>query len=135
MNTIEWPEHPFTRNFPDELCDFAPYRYRCRIVRVSDGDTVVVVKDYGGLGKLRGEERLRIRGINAEEINDPDPVKRQQAIVAHEAVRTLCPRGLPVIATTYRPTRDRMEADILLPGLIDLATTLLDMGVVTAAPR
>jgi endonuclease YncB( thermonuclease family) len=46
--------------------------YTCRIVRVIDGDTIVVDIDYGH-DLWRFNQSLRLRGIDAAEANDPDP--------------------------------------------------------------
>ncbi len=46
--------------------------YTCRIVRVIDGDTIVVDIDLG-YGLWQVGQPLRLRGIDAAETNDPDP--------------------------------------------------------------
>jgi endonuclease YncB( thermonuclease family) len=52
--------------------------YTCRIVRIIDGDTIVVDIDYGhDLWRLN--QSLRLRGIDAAETNDPDPRLRALA--------------------------------------------------------
>ncbi len=52
--------------------------YTCRIVRIVDGDTVLVDIDYGhDLWRLN--QILRLRGIDAAETNDPDPRLRALA--------------------------------------------------------
>ncbi len=52
--------------------------YTCRIVRVIDGDTILVDIDYGhDLWRLN--QMLRLRGIDAAETNDPDPRLRALA--------------------------------------------------------
>jgi endonuclease YncB( thermonuclease family) len=52
--------------------------YTCRIVRVIDGDTVVVDIDLG-YGLWQVGQSLRLRGIDAAETNDPDPRLRTLA--------------------------------------------------------
>ncbi len=52
--------------------------YTCRIVRVIDGDTIVVDIDLG-YGLWQVGEPLRLRGIDAAETNDPDPRLRSLA--------------------------------------------------------
>jgi endonuclease YncB( thermonuclease family) len=52
--------------------------YTCRIVRVIDGDTIVVDIDYGH-DLWRFNQSLRLRGIDAAETNDPDPRLRSLA--------------------------------------------------------
>jgi endonuclease YncB( thermonuclease family) len=52
--------------------------YTCRIVRIVDGDTIVVDIDLG-YGLWQVGEPLRLRGIDAAETNDPDPRLRALA--------------------------------------------------------
>jgi micrococcal nuclease len=52
--------------------------YTCRIVRIVDGDTIVVDIDLG-YGLWRVGQALRLRGIDAAETNDPDPRLRALA--------------------------------------------------------
>jgi endonuclease YncB( thermonuclease family) len=52
--------------------------YTCRIVRIIDGDTVLVSIDYGH-DLWRHDQSLRLRGIDAAESNDPDPRLRALA--------------------------------------------------------
>ena len=52
--------------------------YTCRIVRIIDGDTIVVDIDLGR-GLWQVGEPLRLRGIDAAETNDPDPRLRALA--------------------------------------------------------
>ena len=62
--------------------------YTCRIVRVIDGDTIVVDIDLG-YGLWQVGQRLRLRNIDAAETNDPDPrlralAKYQRGFVANQ---------------------------------------------------
>jgi endonuclease YncB( thermonuclease family) len=62
--------------------------YTCRIVRVIDGDTIVVDIDLG-YGLWQVGQPLRLRGIDAAEANDPDPrlralAKYQRGFVANQ---------------------------------------------------
>jgi micrococcal nuclease len=52
--------------------------YTCRIVRVIDGDTIVVDIDLG-YGLWQVGQSIRLRGIDAAETNDPDPRLRALA--------------------------------------------------------
>jgi micrococcal nuclease len=52
--------------------------YTCRIVRIIDGDTIVVDIDLG-YGLWQRDQPLRLRGIDAAEANDPDPRLRALA--------------------------------------------------------
>jgi endonuclease YncB( thermonuclease family) len=62
--------------------------YTCRIVRIVDGDTIVVDVDLG-YGLWQVGQSLRLRGIDAAEANDPDPrlralAKYQRGFVANQ---------------------------------------------------
>jgi endonuclease YncB( thermonuclease family) len=59
--------------------------YTCRIVRVIDGDTIVVDIDLG-YGLWQVGQSLRLRGIDAAETNDPDPRLRALAKYQREWV-------------------------------------------------
>ena len=59
--------------------------YTCRIVRIIDGDTVVVDIDLG-YGLWQRDQSLRLRGIDAAEANDPDPRLRALAKYQREWV-------------------------------------------------
>jgi endonuclease YncB( thermonuclease family) len=52
--------------------------YTCRIVRIIDGDTIIVDIDLGR-GLWQVGQALRLRGIDAAETNDPDPRLRALA--------------------------------------------------------
>jgi endonuclease YncB( thermonuclease family) len=62
--------------------------YNCRIVRIIDGDTIVVDIDLG-YGLWQVGQPLRLRGIDAAEASDPDPrlralAKYQRGFVANQ---------------------------------------------------
>jgi len=59
--------------------------YTCRIVRIIDGDTIVVDIDLG-YGLWQRDQPLRLRGIDAAETNDPDPRLRALAKYQREWV-------------------------------------------------
>ena len=70
--------------------------YTCRIVRIIDGDTIVVDIDYGH-DLWRFNQSLRLRGIDAAETNDPDPRLRVLAKYQREWVASKLEVG-----TVYR---------------------------------
>jgi len=73
--------------------------------RVSDADTLVVFMDRRFSDS--SVKRLRLRGVNAEELGTP---KGDAAAVFLQA---LLPSGSPVVVTTYKVTYDRFEADVM----------------------
>lgn len=56
------------------------YEYSCRVSRVIDGDTIEAEIDLGFSIKKR--EIIRLGGINAAELNSPDPIERALAVKA-----------------------------------------------------
>lgn len=73
--------------------------------RVSDGDTIVVFMDRRFYDS--SIKRLRLKGINAEELGTPN------GDIAAMFLSDLLPPGTPVIVTTYKMTYDRYEAKIM----------------------
>ena len=64
------------------------YDYRCKIVRVIDGDTVDVDIDLGFDVWLRNE-RVRIMGIDTPESRTRDLVEKQFGLAAKERLKSL----------------------------------------------
>ncbi len=86
------------------------------VVRVCDGDTVVVdIPEYPPIiGKAI---RVRLAGVNAPELRDPDPDVRRAAEEARQAMAALLPPGTAVTLT--RLARDkyfRLNAVVLVAG-------------------
>jgi len=91
--------------------------------RVSDADTLVVFMDRRFSDS--SVKRLRLRGVNAEEVGTP---KGDAAAVF---LQELLPSGSPVVVTTYKVTYDRFEADVkFLKGgkATDVADELVKAG-------
>lgn len=57
-----------------------PYRYRARITRVIDGDTVDAVIDVGF--RILTTHRLHLLGVDAPELNGQDSTMRERAVQA-----------------------------------------------------
>ena len=86
------------------------------VIRVCDGDTVVVdIPEYPPIiGKAI---RVRLAGVNAPELRDPDPDVRRAAEGARQAMAALLPPGTAVTLT--RLARDkyfRLNAVVLVAG-------------------
>jgi endonuclease YncB( thermonuclease family) len=131
--------------------------YTCRIVRIVDGDTIIVDIDLG-YGLWQVGQPLRLRGIDAAETNDPDPRLRALAKYQREWVWSKLEVGkvyryksyqtksgderekygrfvahfselwdYPVVAYNGKISRDR------LAGLhLDLYQSLVDVGQIEA---
>lgn len=50
------------------------YEYKCKLVRVIDGDTIVIDIDYG-MDMWRHKVSVRLWGINAPEVRGPEKEK------------------------------------------------------------
>ena len=77
------------------------YRYRCKVLRVVDGDTVDVDIDLG-FGVWMHRERVRIMGIDTPESRTRDLVEKQFGLAAKEYVKTLMPVGSMQIIKTQK---------------------------------
>ena len=68
------------------------YEYRCKIVRVVDGDTVDVDIDLG-FGIWMHKERIRVYGIDTPESRTRDVTEKVFGKLATEVVKTFLPEG------------------------------------------
>ena len=68
------------------------YTYKATIVRVIDGDTVVLNIDLGF--KIHHITPCRLAGINAPEMNSKDEKVRAAAVASKEYLEGLLPEGL-----------------------------------------
>jgi len=57
--------------------DYYLYWYTATVVNVVDGDTLDVDTDLGF--RIRFHQRIRLYGVDAYELNDPDPERRELA--------------------------------------------------------
>jgi micrococcal nuclease len=78
--------------------------YTCRIVRIIDGDTIVVDIDLG-YGLWQRDQPLRLRGIDAAEANDPDPRLRALAKYQREWVASKLEVGKVYRFKSYKTKR------------------------------
>jgi endonuclease YncB( thermonuclease family) len=107
-----------------------PYEYQGTLVRVIDGDTVVLRLeksytqdvDFGFyivdqmVLKKSTTMHFRLKGINTPELNATDPAVRQKAQEAKARVEDLL-TGVPLRVLTYKPDKfGRWLADIFVPS-------------------
>ena len=64
------------------------YEYRCKVIRVVDGDTVDVDIDLG-FGVWLKDERVRIMGIDTPESRTRDKVEKLFGTAAKERLKQL----------------------------------------------
>ena len=107
------------------------YTYNARVVRVIDGDTVVVNIDLG-LDVWKHDQHLRLRGIDAAEVRTRDAVEKAAGLEAKAFLKTLLPPGEPVVVTTFkdRTTFGRYVADVALAGA-DIGAIMVEKGLAT----
>ena len=65
------------------------YEYKCKIIKVVDGDTVDVDLDLG-FGVWLRDERVRIMGIDTPESRTSDPIEKIFGNAAKQRVNSLC---------------------------------------------
>ena len=68
------------------------YKYRCKIVKVIDGDTVDVDIDLG-FGVWMHKERVRVHGIDTPESRTRDKVEKKFGLYAKKIVQEFLPKG------------------------------------------
>ena len=64
------------------------YEYKCKVIRVVDGDTVDVDIDLG-FGVWLHKERVRIQGIDTPESRTRDKVEKRFGLLAKEELKVL----------------------------------------------
>jgi micrococcal nuclease len=70
------------------------YTYKAEVIRVIDGDTVVLNIDLGF--KIHHISPCRLAGINAPEMNAKDEKVRAAAVASKEYLQSLLPEGMEV---------------------------------------
>ena len=68
------------------------YEYRCKILRVVDGDTVDVDIDLG-FGIWMHKERIRLHGIDTPESRTRDLEEKKYGLLAKQQIESFMPRG------------------------------------------
>ena len=68
------------------------YEYKCKIVRVVDGDTVDVDIDLG-FGMWMHKERIRLHGIDTPESRTRDLEEKKYGLLAKEQILFFLPEG------------------------------------------
>ena len=78
------------------------YDYKCRIVRIVDGDTVDVDIDLGFGIWVRGE-RVRIHGIDTPESRTRDKVEKMFGLASKKYVQDILKKGSIQTLVTEKP--------------------------------
>lgn len=77
------------------------YEYRCKVLRIVDGDTVDVDIDLG-FGIWMHRERIRVIGIDTPESRTRDLTEKAFGLAAKEFVKSLMPIGSMQIIKTQK---------------------------------
>jgi endonuclease YncB( thermonuclease family) len=95
--------------FPGLITGTPAWTYAVTVLRVVDGDTVVVVFTTLGSDKVH-EEKFRLRGINTPELGTPEGEK------AKKYVEKLLPAGSTIVVKTQKSTdpHGRFVVDLFL---------------------
>lgn len=91
------------------------YTYKAKIINVVDGDTVDAAIDVGFT--LTTIHRVRLLGVDTEEMNDKDPVKRSHAMAAKEYMKLILLNKNVIIQTQKSDAFGRYLAIIYLDGV------------------
>ena len=75
------------------------YEYKCKILRVVDGDTVDVDIDLG-FGMWMHKERVRMMGIDTPESRTRDKVEKAFGLASKERLKELLPTGSTQVLKT-----------------------------------
>jgi len=110
------------------------YEYRCKILRVVDGDTVDVDIDLG-FGMWMHKERVRMMGIDTPESRTRDKVEKKFGLASKQFVKDIMPVGSKQVLKTQidRSGEDkkgkfgRILGDFLIDGK-KLTETMIKEG-------
>ena len=76
------------------------YEYRCKVLRVVDGDTVDVAIDLG-FGVWMHKERIRLHGIDTPESRTRDLEEKKYGLLAKQMIKNFMPVGsMQTLVTT-----------------------------------
>ena len=93
------------------------YQYKATVVRVVDGDTVVLNIDLGFT--VHWKSSCRLWGINAPELNSKDQAERLKALEAKDFLATNLPVGSEVIVNSKELDKyGRPLVEILVRGMV-----------------
>lgn len=83
------------------------YEYKCKVLRVVDGDTVDVDIDLG-FGIVLSDERVRIMGIDTPESRTSDKVEKVFGLAAKNRLKELLHGGCILITTEDKKGEDEV---------------------------
>ena len=87
------------------------YTYKAKVVRIIDGDTIVVNIDLG-LKQWSHDQHLRIKDIYAPEVRTKDLEEKKKGLESKSYLEGLLPYNTEVIVKTYKHSFNRYVADV-----------------------
>lgn len=94
------------------------YEYKCKILKIVDGDTVDIDIDLGFDIKLTNQ-RIRINGIDTPESRTSDPIEKQYGLLSKKRVEELLPVGSIQTLKTFKDNTGkfgRILGDFIING-------------------
>ena len=76
------------------------YKYRAKVLRIIDGDTMDVDLDLG-FDVVLAKQRVRLYGIDTPESRTRDKVEKKFGLLSKDFVKERCPVGSKVIIGTH----------------------------------
>lgn len=76
------------------------YKYRAKVLRIIDGDTMDVDLDLG-FDVVLAKQRVRLYGIDTPESRTRDKVEKKFGLISKDYVKKRCPVGSKVIIGTH----------------------------------
>lgn len=104
------------------------YEYRCKILRIVDGDTVDVDIDLG-FGMWMHKERVRLIGIDTPESRTRDLTEKAFGLAAKQFVKDILPIGSQQIIRTQKDKTGkfgRILGDFLLEDNVLLSQHMIE---------
>lgn len=113
--------------------NFELYTYKCKLIRIIDGDTLECNIDLGF--NISKKSILRLQDVDAPELKTKDLVEKAQALESTEALRHLIldenPNGVFYINSKKVDSFGRCLATVMLESGLEVNTQLIDSGYAT----
>ena len=108
------------------------YEYNCELVRIIDGDTIVVSIDLGFKVWLR-KETVRLMGINCPESRTRHLAEKELGLAAKNRLKELIPRKFKIITHKDRKGKfGRLLAEPIVDhpeyGFLNICDRMLEEG-------
>ena len=119
---------------PTRYADVRPRVWRGVVEHVVDGDTVDVMGDFGWGRYLYVS--VRLAGINAEELNDPDPAKRERAVAARDYLRGRIVGAFCEVRNVEKKSFERYVGELWVwreGAYMDIGAELVALGLAVPA--